>query len=53
MSLPIQIFASILCANFLKLGDDIKRAEDAGIDGLHVDVMDGHVVYETKIITNS
>ncbi|MCR4337843.1 MAG: ribulose-phosphate 3-epimerase [Candidatus Omnitrophica bacterium] len=44
MSHPIQVSASILCANFAKLGDEIKRCEDAGVDMIHVDVMDGHFV---------
>ena len=41
---PIKISASILCANFAKLADEIKKCEDAGVDMLHVDVMDGHFV---------
>ncbi|HBO98101.1 MAG TPA: ribulose-phosphate 3-epimerase [Candidatus Omnitrophica bacterium] len=41
---PIKINASILCADFTKLGDEIKRCEDAGVDMFHVDVMDGHFV---------
>mgnify|MGYP001204820697 CR=1 FL=1 len=40
----IQISPSILSANFSKLGDEIKRLEDAGADMIHVDVMDGHFV---------
>jgi len=40
----IQVSASILCANFTKLGDEIKKCEDAGVDMLHIDVMDGHFV---------
>ncbi|MBI5416030.1 MAG: ribulose-phosphate 3-epimerase [Candidatus Omnitrophica bacterium] len=44
MPKDIKINASILCADFTKLGDEIKRCEDAGVDMLHVDVMDGHFV---------
>ncbi len=44
MPKEILINASILCADFTKLGDEIKRCEDAGVDMLHVDVMDGHFV---------
>ncbi len=44
MPLPIKVAASILCADFTKLGDEIKKCEDAGVDLLHVDVMDGHFV---------
>ena len=41
---PIQVSASILCADFTRLGDEIKKSEAAGVDAIHVDVMDGHFV---------
>jgi ribulose-phosphate 3-epimerase len=44
MSKKIQVSASILCADFTRLADEIKKCEDAGVDMLHVDVMDGHFV---------
>ena len=44
MSKEIQVSASILCADFMRLGDEIKKCEDAGVDLIHVDVMDGHFV---------
>ncbi len=44
MPREIQISASILCCDFTKLGDEIKKCEDAGVDSIHVDVMDGHFV---------
>jgi len=40
----IQISASILCADFTKLGDEVRKCDEAGVDMLHVDVMDGHFV---------
>jgi ribulose-phosphate 3-epimerase len=38
------IAASILAADFSRIGDAVKLAEKAGADLIHVDIMDGHFV---------
>ena len=44
MTLPIQISPSVLPADFSKLGDEVKALEDAGVDLIQWDVMDGQFV---------
>ncbi len=39
-----KVSASILSANWLKLGEELARAEEAGCDCIHIDVTDGHFV---------
>ncbi len=40
----IRIAPSILSADFARLGEQVRAAQDAGADVIHVDVMDGHFV---------
>ncbi len=40
----VQIGPSILTANLLDLGEEIRRAEAAGVDFIHLDIMDGRFV---------
>jgi ribulose-phosphate 3-epimerase len=44
MSKVIKIAPSILSADFAQLGEQVREAEQAGADRIHVDVMDGHFV---------
>ena len=40
----IEVSASVLCADFSKLGQEVRRCEEAGVDRIHIDVMDGMFV---------
>jgi ribulose-phosphate 3-epimerase len=42
--LVVKLAPSILAADFARLGEQVREAEQAGADRIHVDVMDGHFV---------
>jgi ribulose-phosphate 3-epimerase len=45
----IQIVPSILSADFARLGEQVREAEEAGADRIQVDVMDGHFVLNITV----
>ena len=40
----VHISASLLAADYARLGEEMQRAEKAGADSFHFDIMDGHYV---------
>ena len=40
----LDLSASIMCASLVRMEEEIRSLESAGIDSIHIDVMDGHFV---------
>jgi len=41
---PLLFSASMMCADYGHLEDEVRKLEDAGIDAFHIDIMDGSFV---------
>ena len=49
--MSVKVSPSVLSADFLALENDIKKLEKAGVDMLHLDVMDGIFVIHFFILS--
>jgi pentose-5-phosphate-3-epimerase len=48
----ISLSASLMCADVLNLGEQLKLLEDAHIEYIHCDIMDGHFVPNLMLVLN-
>lgn len=39
-----EIMASMMCADFSRLGEEVRELDAAGVDSFHIDIMDGRYV---------
>lgn len=42
--MDFELNASMMCANYAHLEDEVKNLEEGGIDSFHIDIMDGRYV---------
>lgn len=52
MSLSKKISPSLMCADFLNLGTELRTLEECGIEYLHIDIMDGVFVQNYTLGTD-
>ena len=47
-----ELMASMMCADYSRLGEEVKELENGGIDSFHIDIMDGRYVQNFAMSLN-
>ena len=50
--MDFELMASMMCADYSRLGEEVKELEDGGIDSFHIDIMDGRYVQNFAMSLN-
>ena len=48
--MEFELMASMMCADYSKLGEEVKELDEGGIDSFHIDIMDGRYVHNFAIL---
>lgn len=51
-NMQFELMASMMCANFGNLEQEVRDLEEGGIDSFHIDIMDGRYVYNYAMSLN-
>ncbi|MCR5595689.1 MAG: ribulose-phosphate 3-epimerase [Lachnospiraceae bacterium] len=50
--MQFELMASMMCADYGHLADEVKALEEGGIDSFHIDIMDGRYVHNFAMSLN-
>lgn len=50
--MSIELMASMMCADYSRLGEEVKGLDSGGIDSFHIDIMDGRYVQNYAMSLN-
>ncbi len=52
MQMKIELMASMMCANYGNLSEEVRKLDEGGIDSFHIDIMDGRYVQNFAMSLN-
>lgn len=50
--MDFELMASMMCADYSRLGEEVRKLENGGIDSFHIDIMDGRYVQNFAMSLN-